>query len=214
LTDLASQRVHSSWISVLEPFTGEIDRILEVLDSQKVAPSKDQIFASLEIDLNSVKCVIVGQDPYPTAGNAHGLAFSVSRGVKKVPASLRNIFKELSDDLSVDIPTHGCLENWRDEGVLLLNRVLTTEVGRSNAHTNLGWQPITEAIAKAAADRGAVGVLWGVQAQELAPNFQYKVSAPHPSPLSAYKGFFGSKPFSAVNKILEEQGRTPINWVL
>lgn len=214
MTDLASQRVHSSWSEVLEPFNGEIERILQGLDSRNVAPPKAEIFAALEMDLNSIKCVIVGQDPYPTAGNAHGLAFSVSRGVKKVPASLRNIFKELSDDLLVDIPTHGCLENWRDEGVLLLNRVLTTEVGRSNAHTNLGWQPITEAIAKAAADKGAVGVLWGVQAQELAPNFQYKVSAPHPSPLSAYKGFFGSKPFSAVNKILEEQGLTPINWVL
>ena len=206
--------MHSSWSEVLEPFNGEIERILQGLDSKSVAPPKSEIFAALEVDLNSVKCVIVGQDPYPTAGNAHGLAFSISRDVKVIPASLRNIYKELIDDLSVDIPTHGCLENWRDQGVLLLNRVLTTEVGRSNAHVNLGWQPITEAITKAAAARGAVGILWGAQAQELAPIFQFKVCAPHPSPLSAYKGFFGSKPFSSVNRILEEQGRTPINWKL
>jgi uracil-DNA glycosylase len=206
--------VHSSWISVLEPFSGEIEEIVEGIDSKNLTPPKNQIFAALECDLNLVKCVIVGQDPYPTAGNAHGLAFSISKDVEKIPASLRNIFKEFSDDLSVEVPTHGCLEKWRDEGVLLLNRVLTTEVGRSNAHKNLGWQPITEAIAKASADRGAVGILWGAQAQELAPIFQYKVSSPHPSPLSAYKGFFGSKPFSSVNKILVEQGLQPINWKL
>jgi uracil-DNA glycosylase len=206
--------VHSSWISVLEPFSGEIEEIVEGIDSKNLTPPKNQIFAALECDLNLVKCVIVGQDPYPTAGNAHGLAFSISKDVEKIPASLRNIFKELSDDLSVEVPPHGCLEKWRDEGVLLLNRVLTTEVGRSNAHKNLGWQPITEAIAKASADRGAVGILWGAQAQELAPIFQYKVSSPHPSPLSAYKGFFGSKPFSSVNKILVEQGLQPINWKL
>lgn len=206
--------MHSSWISVLEPFSGEIEEIVEGIDSKNLTPPKNQIFAALECDLNLVKCVIVGQDPYPTAGNAHGLAFSISKDVEKIPASLRNIFKEFSDDLSVEVPTHGCLEKWRDEGVLLLNRVLTTEVGRSNAHKNLGWQPITEAIAKASADRGAVGILWGAQAQELAPIFQYKVSSPHPSPLSAYKGFFGSKPFSSVNKILVEQGLQPINWKL
>ena len=214
MTGLASLHVHSSWNSVLEPFSGEIARILQGLDYQKVTPPKGQIFTALKVDLNSIKCVIVGQDPYPTAGNAHGLAFSVTRDVNKVPASLRNIFKELSDDLSVDIPTHGCLESWRDEGVLLLNRVLTTEVGRSNAHANLGWQKITATIAQAAADKGAVGILWGAQAQELAPIFQYKVTGPHPSPLSAYKGFFGSKPFSSVNMILREQGRTPIHWKL
>ena len=212
--DLASQRVHSSWVSILKPFDGEMERIVEGLSSKEIAPSKENIFAALGVDLNLVKCVIVGQDPYPTAGNAHGLAFSISKDVTKIPASLQNIFKELSADLSIEIPAHGCLEKWRDEGVLLLNRVLTTEVGCSNAHVNLGWQPITEAIAMAAADRGAVGILWGNQAQELAPIFTYKVSSPHPSPLSAYKGFFGSRPFSSVNKILVEQGREPINWQL
>lgn len=212
--DLASQRVHSSWVSILKPFDGEIESIVEGLSSKEIAPSKENIFAALGVDLDSVKCVIVGQDPYPTAGNAHGLAFSISKDVTKIPASLQNIFKELSADLSIEIPAHGCLEKWRDEGVLLLNRVLTTEVGCSNAHVNLGWQPITEAIAMAAADRGAVGILWGNQAQELAPIFTYKVSSPHPSPLSAYKGFFGSRPFSSVNKILVEQGREPINWQL
>ena len=214
MTGLASQHAHSSWNSILQPFGGEIDRIIEAISIKEIAPPRHEIFAALEVELESIKCVIIGQDPYPTFGNAHGLAFSISEGVEKIPASLRNIFKELRDDLSIDIPSHGNLEKWRDQGVLLLNRVLTTEVGKTNAHISLGWQPITEAIAKAAADRGAVGVLWGNQAQELAPLFDHKLLSSHPSPLSAYKGFFGSKPFSYVNRILIEQGRTPINWSL
>ena len=207
-------QLHSDWQRVLEPHSELIHQIEEKLTGVEVAPDFQHIFRALTRPIDSTRVVIFGQDPYPTKGHAHGLAFSVDTSVSPLPPSLRNIFKELSDDLSVDIPTHGCLESWLDEGVLLLNRVLTTEVGRSNAHANLGWQPITAAIAKAVADRGAVGILWGNQAQELAPIFQYKVTGPHPSPLSAYKGFFGSKPFSSVNKILREQGRTPINWKL
>jgi uracil-DNA glycosylase len=102
--------VHSSWVSILEPFNGEIESIVEGVGSKEIAPSKENIFAALGVDLDSVKCVIVGQDPYPTAGNAHGLAFSISKDVTKIPASLQNIFKELSADLSIEIPTHGCLE--------------------------------------------------------------------------------------------------------
>jgi uracil-DNA glycosylase len=211
---IGSQRVHSSWDPILEPFTDEIARIFAALSVAPVAPPLDKVFLALECNLDQVKCVIVGQDPYPTEGNAHGLACSVPRNVKKIPASLQNIFKELHSDLGIPAPASGNLEPWRDRGVLLLNRVLTTEVGRSNAHFDLGWQRVTEAIAKACAVRGAVGLLWGKYAQELEPLFSKSVTSVHPSPLSAYRGFFGSKPFSKVNELLIEQGSTPIDWSL
>lgn len=206
--------VHSSWGPTLDPHKDSINRILKSLEGHSLAPKMHQIFAAIELPLSDVKCVIVGQDPYPTEGNAHGLAFSVSREVKKIPASLQNIFKELNSDLGIAIPSHGNLEGWRKQGVLLLNRVLTTEVGLSNAHHDLGWQEITSAIAQAAADQGAIAILWGKQAEELAPLFRDSVISVHPSPLSAYRGFFGSKPFSRVNEILQIQGRTPIDWRL
>lgn len=212
--DIGSQRVHSSWKPVLEPFSVEISKILTSLDDLVLTPSREQIFAALEMPLVDVKCVIVGQDPYPTAGNAHGLAFSVSRDVKKIPASLQNIFKELNSDLGLVIPNSGNLEKWRDQGVLLLNRVLTTEVGLSNAHHHLGWQRVTEAIAKAAAAQGAVAILWGREAAKLASLFDHSIVSVHPSPLSAYRGFFGSKPFSRVNEILVNKGKVPIDWKL
>ena len=212
--DIGSQRVHSSWKPVLEPFSEKISRILNSLTSSQVTPAINQVFASLEFPLNEIKCVIIGQDPYPTAGNAHGLAFSTPDEVRKIPASLRNIFKELHSDLGLDIPQSGNLEKWRDQGVLLLNRILTTEVGRSNAHSDIGWQVITNAISQAAADQGAVAILWGREAQDLTPLFKESISSVHPSPLSAYRGFFGSKPFSKVNEALMRMGREPIDWRL
>ena len=212
--DIGSQRVHSSWKPVLEPFSEEIARILNSLTCSQVTPAINQVFASLEIPLTEIKCVIIGQDPYPTAGNAHGLAFSTPDEVRKIPASLRNIFKELHLDLGLDIPQSGNLEKWRDQGVLLLNRILTTEVGRSNAHSDIGWQVITNAISQAAADQGAVAILWGREAQDLTPLFKESISSVHPSPLSAYRGFFGSKPFSKVNEALMRMGREPIDWRL
>ena len=212
--DIGSRHVHSSWKPVLEPFSDEISSILKSLDDSVLTPSRGQIFAALDLPLSEVKCVIVGQDPYPTAGDAHGLAFSISRNVKKIPASLQNIFKELHSDLGFEIPNSGNLEKWRDQGVLLLNRVLTTEIGLSNAHHDLGWQAITEAIAQAAAAQGAVAILWGREAEKLTPLFKDSVTSVHPSPLSAYRGFFGSKPFSRVNEILISNGRAPIDWKL
>ena len=212
--DIGSQRVHSSWKPVLEPFSEEIARILNSLTGSQVTPAINQVFASLETPLTEIKCVIIGQDPYPTAGNAHGLAFSTPDEVRKIPASLRNIFKELHLDLGLDIPQSGNLEKWRDQGVLLLNRILTTEVGRSNAHSDIGWQVITNAISQAAADQGAVAILWGREAQDLTPLFKESISSVHPSPLSAYRGFFGSKPFSKVNEALMRMGREPIDWRL
>ncbi len=212
--DIGSLHVHSSWKPVLEPFTADIARILATVQGTSIAPAKYQIFAALEVPLTEVRCVIVGQDPYPTAGNAHGLAFSIPDEVRKIPASLQNIFKELHTDLGLAIPQSGNLEKWRDQGVLLLNRILTTEVGRSNAHGNLGWQEITKSIAEAAANQNAVAILWGKEAQALTPVFKESISSVHPSPLSAYRGFFGSKPFSKVNEALMRIGREPIDWRL
>jgi uracil-DNA glycosylase len=212
--DIGSPHVHSSWKPVLEPFSADIARILGSLQGSAIAPAQDQIFAALEVPLSEVRCVIVGQDPYPTAGNAHGLAFSIPHDARKIPASLQNIFKELHSDLGLEIPQSGNLEKWRDQGVLLLNRILTTEVGSSYAHSNLGWQVITKSIAEAAGDQNAVAILWGKEAQALAPVFKDSITSVHPSPLSAYRGFFGSKPFSKVNEALIRIGREPIDWRL
>jgi uracil-DNA glycosylase len=212
--DIGSLHVHSSWKPVLEPFSADIARILDSLQGSSLAPSRDQIFAALEVPLSEVRCVIVGQDPYPTAGNAHGLAFSIPDEVSKIPASLQNIFKELHSDLGLAIPQSGNLEKWRDQGVLLLNRILTTEVGKSKAHSNLGWQEITKSIAEASGDQNAVAILWGKEAQSLAPVFRESITSVHPSPLSAYRGFFGSKPFSKVNEALIRMGRETIDWRL
>jgi uracil-DNA glycosylase len=212
--DIGSPHVHSSWKPVLEPFSADIARILGSLQGSSIAPAQDRIFAALEVPLSEVRCVIIGQDHYPTAGNAHGLAFSIPDQVAKIPASLKNIFKELHSDLGLEIPQSGNLEKWRDQGVLLLNRILTTEVGRSNAHSNLGWQMITKGIAEAAANQNAVAILWGTEAQALAPVFKDSITSVHPSPLSAYRGFFGSKPFSKVNEALIRIGREPIDWRL
>ena len=212
--DIGSLHVHSSWKPVLEPFSADIARILGSLQGSSIAPAQDEIFAALEVPLSEVRCVIIGQDPYPTAGNAHGLAFSTPDEVRRIPASLQNIFKELHSDLGLDIPQSGNLEKWRNQGVLLLNRILTTEIGRANAHSGLGWQVITKSIAEASADQGAVAILWGKEAQGLAPLFTESILSVHPSPLSAYRGFFGSKPFSKVNEALIRIGREPIEWRL
>ncbi len=212
--DIGSLHVHSSWKPVLEPFSADIARILGSLQGSSIAPAQDEIFAALEVPLSEVRCVIIGQDPYPTAGNAHGLAFSIPDEVRRIPASLQNIFKELHSDLGLDIPQSGNLEKWRNQGVLLLNRILTTEIGRSNAHSGLGWQVITKSIAEASADQGAVAILWGKEAQGLAPLFKESILSVHPSPLSAYRGFFGSKPFSKVIEALIRMGREPIDWRL
>ena len=206
--------VHSSWKSVLDPLAPKIEKILQSISKDEIAPSVDRILAACEMDLNRVKCVIVGQDPYPTRGSAHGLAFSVDSHVKPIPASLKNIFTELVSDLGVKPPVNGDLSPWRDQGVLLLNRVLTTKVGISNAHTDIGWKQITTQIAQAAAAQGAIGVLWGKSAQELSYLFTHCIESVHPSPLSAYRGFFGSKPFSRVNQELVCRGIAPIDWSL
>jgi uracil-DNA glycosylase len=163
--------------------------------------------------LDSTRVVFFGQDPFPTLGHAHGLAFSVETSVASLPASLRNIFKELQSDLGIT-RSQGDLSDWCDQGVMLINRILTTDVGQSLAHEKLGWQEITTAVAQILGKNDVIAVLWGNSALELRSFFPDDdvVASVHPSPLSAYRGFFGSKPFSQVNARLLLKGHNTITW--
>ena len=214
MKDHVSSHVHSSWEPIFEPISGLIESLLSKIENEDIAPPMSSIFRAFEMDVASVRCVIVGQDPYPTPGNAMGLAFSVAPAVEKIPPSLKNILKELESDQGVPLPNNGDLSRWVSGGVLLLNRVLTTRLGESDAHKSIGWQAITDHIASELGKRGVVAVLWGKQAQELAQYFSNTVESVHPSPLSAHRGFFGSKPFSRVNEILNAIEGKPIDWSL
>jgi uracil-DNA glycosylase len=214
MKDHVSSHVHSSWLPVFEPVTSVIGEILSKVEHDELAPPLESVFHAFSVELSSVRCVIVGQDPYPTPGNAMGLAFSTPPTITKIPQSLRNIFTELESDQGHSAPAQGDLSKWSNEGVLLLNRVLTTRQGESNAHEKIGWQRVTDHIASELGKRDVVAVLWGRQAQELSKFFTFKVEGVHPSPLSAYRGFFGSKPFAQVNQLLIAQGREPIDWKL
>lgn len=182
-----------------------------------VYPKREHIFSALEYTpYEKVKVVILGQDPYHGPDQAHGLSFSVLPGVP-TPPSLKNIFKELQNDLGLSIPSHGYLKKWADEGVLLLNTVLTVREGEAHSHKKIGWETFTDAVIKKLSEREQpiVFVLWGKPAQEkkrLISNHHYMVEAPHPSPLSAHRGFFGSRPFSKVNEWLEKNGGKEIDW--
>jgi uracil-DNA glycosylase len=164
--------------------------------------------------MDDVKVVIVGQDPYPNADYADGFAFSVRPEISPFPASLINIFKELESDCGTAMPPDGNLERWSRQGVLLINRTLTTIPGESHAHQRSGWMAITEVIIREVASRGAIGILWGGNAQQMSEYFDSDrlIKSAHPSPLSAYRGFFGSKPFSQCNLMLEQIGKTQISW--
>jgi uracil-DNA glycosylase len=208
----ASLPVHDSWLRLLDPVAPEIEKILKEIADEDIAPRREEIFRAFDIDLEEVRVVIFGQDPYPTKGNAMGLAFSVPETVTPIPSSLRNIFQELESDLGCEKPASGDLTAWESSGVLLLNRVLTTRVGETAAHSDLGWQHITNHIARELGTRGVIAILWGKSAQELSGNFRNYISSAHPSPLSAYRGFFGSQPFSRANELLVAQGKEPIDW--
>lgn len=212
MKDLDSSLVHSSWLPVLEPFRLDIQNIYDRLSFETVTPNRENIFSAFLQPISEIRCVIIGQDPYPTRGHAHGLAFSTDASVKPLPKSLHNIFVERESDLGLKAPSHGDLTAWSSQGVMLLNRVLTTEIGVANAHTKLGWQKITEGVAKELGARNVVAILWGKQAQELSGLFQHRIESAHPSPLSSYRGFFGSKPFSRVNEFLRDQGKEEIIW--
>jgi uracil-DNA glycosylase len=182
-----------------------------------VYPPFADVFAALAMTpLADTRVVLIGQDPYHGEGQAHGLAFSVQPGVP-LPPSLRNIYRELTDDLGENPPPNGCLSGWAKQGVLLLNTVLTVRAGEAHSHSRQGWEKLTDAILRTVADRRrAVFILWGGPARKKrrligdAP----VVESAHPSPLSSYRGFFGSKPFSQVNAALQAQGEAPVDWFL
>ena len=184
----------------------------------RVFPEEKNVFTALELTpFESVKVVILGQDPYHGFGQAHGLSFSVQKGIL-LPPSLKNIYKELQDDIGGELPTEGDLTHWAKQGVLLLNTVLTVEEGNANSHKGMGWERLTNRLIESLNELNhpVIFILWGKPAQDkekLITNSNHIIlKAPHPSPLSAYRGFFGSKPFSRVNDILIQQGKTPICW--
>ena len=201
----------NSWDEFLAPHKG---RIREILSNRNFAPEYEKVFAALALPLGEVKVVIFGQDPYPTPGQATGFAFSIPRNFQPLPPTLKNIYRELSDDLGINAPLHGDLSSWSEQGVLLLNRTLTISAGESNSDQNIGWREITDAIAQELGQRKVCAILWGKNAEELSRFFRSEltIQSPHPSPLSAYRGFFGSKPFSRCNDILRGIGVDPIDW--
>lgn len=206
--------VHASWNPIVDPVRSTIAEILTKISGRETAPPHHQIFAALTIPVEKVKVVIVGQDPYPTKGHAHGLAFSVPAHVHPIPRSLKNIYTELQSDLAISPPDHGDLSRWSRNGVLLLNRVLTTEVGSSNSHIGYGWQVVTNHLCRELGKGKVVAILWGKSAAEVSKFFEHSIVGVHPSPLSARRGFFGSKPFSSANQMLEKLGVEPVDWRL
>lgn len=221
--------VPASWASALAPALCSpdargLDHWLgkQEEEGRTVYPPSDQRFAALTLTpLDEVKVVVLGQDPYHGPGQAHGLAFSVPEGVR-LPPSLRNIYKELESDLSVPARQDGDLTRWATQGVLLLNTSLTVEAGKAGSHAGRGWESITDACVRAVAARHqpSVFILWGSHAQQKARRIpelgagspHLVIESPHPSPLSAYRGFFGSRPFSRANAFLRDSGRDPIEW--
>ena len=208
------KQLHPEWQVVLAPLKDLIATIEAQLDPNLVAPPMHRIFRALNYPISATKVVIFGQDPYPTAGHAHGLAFSVDGQVSPLPPTLRNIFEELSTDNGSVKRTNADLSDWFEQGVLLLNRILTTEIGSSMAHATLGWQTVTDAVAQELGKHDVVAIFWGKSAGELKRYFREDmcIESVHPSPLSSYRGFFGSKPFTKTNEILVQQNLAPINW--
>lgn len=199
-------------------FKNFYNKIMQEYDKKTIYPPKDYIFNALKLtSYENTKVVIVGQDPYHGEGEAHGLSFSVQKGIK-IPPSLQNIYKELYDDLGIFPKDNGDLTGWAEEGVLLLNAVLTVEKDKAASHRNLGWEPMTDYIIKVLnkKEESVVFILWGNFAKEKAKLItnpkHYIITSPHPSPFSAYSGFFGSKPFSKTNNYLMNHGIKPIDW--
>lgn len=220
-------QLETSWSTHLgeefhKPYMQELQTFLksERKAGKTIYPDEEHILEAFRLTpFENVKIVILGQDPYHGAGQAHGLAFSVRPGVKP-PPSLVNIFKELADDLKIEIPQSGCLEKWAREGVLLLNTVLTVEEGKAGSHHNKGWEKFTDKVIEVLNEKKAhlVFILWGSPAQKKAAkvdtNKHHVLKCVHPSPLSVYRGFHGSKPFSQTNAYLKQMGMKEINWSL
>ena len=215
-----------TWQEVLGPVKRAdfFQQLMARIDTERAAgkaiyPPASEVFNALTLTpLDNVKVVILGQDPYHGPGQAHGLCFSVQSGVK-TPPSLVNIYKELAQDIEgFHIPEHGNLTAWAEQGVLLLNTVLTVEQGKAHSHAKWGWETFTDAVIKSVNDtqHGVVFLLWGSHAQKKGQSIDtqkhYVLSAPHPSPLSAHRGFLGCRHFSQTNTLLSQQGKTPVNW--
>ncbi|KAF1302402.1 uracil-DNA glycosylase [Enterococcus saccharolyticus] len=217
--------IHNSWQGILEeefqkPYYQELRQFLkQEYGTQTIYPDMYHIFEALEqTPYEKVKVVILGQDPYHGENQAHGLSFSVQPGVK-IPPSLRNIYQELEADLGIKPVNHGFLTSWAQQGVLLLNTVLTVRAGQAYSHRGKGWEQLTDAIIKKLneRERPVVFILWGKPAQQKMSMIDSRhviIRSVHPSPLSAHRGFFGSKPFSKTNQALIELGETPIDWQL
>jgi uracil-DNA glycosylase len=218
-----SAAVGLGWAEALAPVAGRIVEIGEFLRAEQAAgrrflPAGGRILAAFQPPFEDVRVLLVGQDPYPTPGHPIGLCFSVAPEVRPLPASLQNIFREYSDDLGYPPPSSGDLTPWSQQGVMLLNRVLTVRPGAPGSHRRIGWEQVTEAAIRAlvARDRPLVAILWGSDARSLRPllGATPAIESPHPSPLSASRGFFGSRPFSRTNELLAAQGADPIDWRL
>jgi len=211
------------WARALAPVEDRIRAMGDFLRAELAAdrgylPAGDDVLRAFTRPFSDVRVIIVGQDPYPTPGHPMGLSFSVQPDVRPIPRSLVNIFRELVDDVGTHPPSTGDLTPWADDGVLLLNRVLTVTPGRPASHRGRGWEEVTEHAIRALVERGGplVAILWGNQAQTLRPLLGEVpiIASPHPSPLSASRGFFGSRPFSRANELLVEQGGRPVRWAL
>lgn len=205
--------IDSSWHEIFRPHVTQIESLLHSLEDLQITPARADIFSAFALPLTSVRVVILGQDPYPAPGVADGLAFSAARSTSP-PSSLRNILTEYATDLSLASPSGYDLRPWLGQGVLLLNTSLTTETSKRDAHKNLGWQPLIRAIIGELAKREVIAILWGSSAKKAGADFRYRIESVHPSPLSAYRGFFGSRPFSRSNDLLISLGKEPIDWRL
>jgi uracil-DNA glycosylase len=224
LAELAADgSLDPGWADVLAPVADRIAAMGDFLRAEVAAgrpylPSGDNVLRAFRAPLSDVRVLIVGQDPYPTPGHPIGLSFAVERHVRPIPRSLQNIYRELRDDLGVVPPPHGDLSAWSRSGVMLLNRVLTVRPGAPASHRGAGWEPITEHAIRClvARRRPFVSILWGRDASTLKPMLDGNpvIESPHPSPLSASRGFFGSRPFSRSNALLEQLGEKPVDWSL
>lgn len=219
-----AELVDPSWLPALTPHQPALTAIGQFLRAESAAgrgwaPGGTNILRAFQQPLDSVRVLIVGQDPYPTPGHAVGLSFSVAPDVRPLPRSLQNIVRELHDDLGLPTPSSGDLTAWTQHGVLLLNRVLTVRLGEPGSHRGIGWEAITAAAIEALVnrpDQPLVAVLWGRDAQALESSLADvpTIASAHPSPMSADRGFFGSRPFSRANDLLEELGADPVDWSL
>ena len=207
-------QLHPGWRDLLKASLDLLDQIEAELKADTFLPKHEDVMKSLSFDPTQAKVLILGQDPYPSAIDAMGLAFSTARSDGKLPASLKNIYRELVDDLGIPHPISGDLSSWSKQGVVLLNRTLTCAEGESNSHKDLGWRIFTDQVVSVLAKQGVVAILWGANAQEVEEHFPKSdcITSVHPSPLSAYRGFFGSKPFSRANQLLIAKARDPIDW--